>query len=784
MGAVKAAIGDAVFTFMWVFVSSMFGLFTNLIVTALGLQTLVWAPVLANTSLIFTFVFLFNFLGEFLGGATFNPTGTASFYAAGVGGDSLLSMALRFPAQAAGSVGGALAILEVMPVQYKHMLGGPTLQVDLQTGGLAEGVLTFLMTFAVLVIILKGPRSSLVQAWFLATATVTLVSAGSTYTGPSMNPAYAFGWAFVNKRHNTWEQLYVYWICPFVGAIMAAWRKTEKKKKKPTLQQCHLQLPISLRLAIFQKHLRELDPSQEPAHSLTLKPPPPPPPVATSTSTSTNGQIRYRTPSSAELFLEAGTTATSPTNSDSKSSTMKRPGLRHESLSDKIKKYKGVLLVISIPVLLIAFVLFVMPSREDYEYGGGIRKMSTDSRSYAVIFDAGSSGSRVHVYCFDQNLDLVPIGKELELFLQLKPGLSAYANNPQEAANSLVSLLHKAESSVPKELRPKTPVRVGATAGLRALGMDASDKILQAVRDLLRDTSTLKSEANGVTVLDGSQEGSYQWVTINYLLGNLGKKYSNTVGVVDLGGGSVQMAYAISETDAAKAPRLSDGEDTYVKEMFLMGTNYYLYVHSYLHYGLLAARAEMLDASEDSTNPCILAGYDGVYKYGGKDHKASASPSGSNMEECRRLALNALKVNETTCTHMKCTFGGIWNGGGGDGQKNMFVASFFFDRAAQAGFVDSTVPAAKVQPSDFESAAKRACETKLENAKSIYSSVDDNDLPYICMDLVYQYTLLVDGFALDPWQDMTLVKKVQYRTSLVEAAWPLGSAIEAVSSPA
>jgi apyrase len=73
----------------------------------------------------------------------------------------------------------------------------------------------------------------------------------------------------------------------------------------------------------------------------------------------------------------------------------------------------------------------------------------------------------------------------------------------------------------------------------------------------------------------------------------------------------------------------------------------------------------------------------GVYKNGGKDHKASASPSGSNMEECRRLALNALKVKESTCTHMKCTFGGIWNGGGGDGQKNMFVASFFFDRAAQ-----------------------------------------------------------------------------------------------------
>nr|TKR60150.1 putative apyrase family protein [Populus alba] len=176
--------------------------------------------------------------------------------------------------------------------------------------------------------------------------------------------------------------------------------------------------------------------------------------------------------------------------------------------------------------------------------------------------------------------------------------------------------------------------------------------------------------------------------------------------------------------------------------------------------------------------------FKGVYNYGGKDHKASASPSGSNLDECRRVALNALKVNESTCTNMKCTFGGVWNGGGGDGQKNMFVASFFFDRAAQAGFVDSTSPVVKVRPVDFEHAAKRACGTKLENAKSIYHSLDENDLPYICMDLVYQYTLLVDGFAMDPLQDMMLVKKVQYRDSLVEAAWPLGSAIEAVSSPA
>lgn len=33
----------------------------------------------------------------------------------------------------------------------------------------------------------------------------------------------AYGWAYLDNWHNTWDQLYVYWICPFIGAILAAW---------------------------------------------------------------------------------------------------------------------------------------------------------------------------------------------------------------------------------------------------------------------------------------------------------------------------------------------------------------------------------------------------------------------------------------------------------------------------------------------------------------------------------------------------------------------------------
>lgn len=46
-------------------------------------------------------------------------------------------------------------------------------------------------------------------------------------------------------------------------------------------------------------------------------------------------------------------------------------------------------------------------------------------------------------------------------YLQDKPGLSAYASNPEKAADSLEPLLKEAESVVPPGLHHKTPVRVG-----------------------------------------------------------------------------------------------------------------------------------------------------------------------------------------------------------------------------------------------------------------------------------------------------------------------------------
>lgn len=97
--AIKAAAGDALITFLWVFCVSTVGALTAVIQTSYLQIHGVPASLLITTTLIFFFVFVFSILSYFIGGASFNPTGTAAFFAAGLGNDNLITMALRFPAQ-------------------------------------------------------------------------------------------------------------------------------------------------------------------------------------------------------------------------------------------------------------------------------------------------------------------------------------------------------------------------------------------------------------------------------------------------------------------------------------------------------------------------------------------------------------------------------------------------------------------------------------------------------------------------------------------------------------
>lgn len=105
---------------------------------------------------------------------------------------------------------------------------------------------------------------------------------------------------------------------------------------------------------------------------------------------------------------------------------------------------------------------------------------------------------------------------------------------------------------------------------------------------------------------------------------------------------------------------------------------------SYLNYGLRAARAQSLNITGDRGNPCVTNGYESTYDYNGEVYTAKPPRSGTNLRRCRALSRKVLKI-DAPCPRSNCTFDGVWSGGGGEGLSNLYIASYFYDTAAEVG---------------------------------------------------------------------------------------------------
>ncbi|PPQ85476.1 hypothetical protein CVT24_008322, partial [Panaeolus cyanescens] len=227
---------------------------------------------------------------------------------------------------------------------------------------------------------------------------------------------------------------------------------------------------------------------------------------------------------------------------------------------------------------------------------------------WTLMIDAGSTGSRIHIYKFN-NCHATP-SYEYEVFVKNQLGLSSFKGRPQEAAESLDPLLDEAVKVVPKAMWGCTEVWVKATAGLRLLGESDAGKILDAVEGRLRDVYpfSVRGEKGkeAVQIMDGKDEGVYAWITANYLLGTIGDKAKGgdkntanananandgsdpTYAVLDLGGASTQIVFKPEFGDTKSDKGLEEGEHKY--DLKFGGEGYVLYQHSYLGYGLMQAR--------------------------------------------------------------------------------------------------------------------------------------------------------------------------------------------------
>ena len=167
------------------------------------------------------------------------------------------------------------------------------------------------------------------------------------------------------------------------------------------------------------------------------------------------------------------------------------------------------------------------------------------TRTTAIVIDAGSSGSRAHLYTFGAP-QLTTIREEWSM--KRWPGLSACAieaNISSCAKKNLSHMLHELQigcNTLAHVRCAGAPVYLRATAGLRLLQTQDRESILHGAAQAIR-LSTFRL-ASLPRTLPGSEEALYDWLMVNAAAGALDAPMSATFAVLDMGGASTQIAFA------------------------------------------------------------------------------------------------------------------------------------------------------------------------------------------------------------------------------------------------
>jgi guanosine-diphosphatase len=413
------------------------------------------------------------------------------------------------------------------------------------------------------------------------------------------------------------------------------------------------------------------------------------------------------------------------------------------------------------------------------------------------MIDAGSTGSRIHVYRFNNCGPTPELEKETFKMTEKKAGgsgLSSYKSDAEGAAKSLDVLMDVAMEEVPDKLKACTPVAVKATAGLRMLGEDMSLKILEAVRKRLETKypfPVVSKEENGVAIMDGSDEGVYAWITTNYLLGKIGTSdHSETAAVFDLGGGSTQIVFEPTFKGAIPE-KMAEGDHKY--KLTFGGRDFELYQHSHLGYGLMSARESihktLIDdihstSPSDSTwisepviNPCIAPGMAKPIEVKLGEHHAlgekitvnMTGPSSPAPAQCRKLAEKIL-FKEAECALTPCSFNGVHQPSLEKtfSREDVYTFSYFFDRTDPLGMPESFTL------KELHRLTDQVCggEPHWDVFEGVPGAMDElRDRPEHCLDLNFMLALLHTGYEMPIDREVKIAKKIKGN----ELGWCLGA---------
>lgn len=161
---------------------------------------------------------------------------------------------------------------------------------------------------------------------------------------------------------------------------------------------------------------------------------------------------------------------------------------------------------------------------------------------YSIIIDAGSSGSRLHL--FQHNADKnMPVVTEVFTVKNTTP-LNSFANHPEKSGESLKPLFDDAVKKLHDDnITEVIPTSVLGTAGMRLLPTDQQQAIYLNIKNFIEASYKNTLITSEVQTISGKIEGVYDWLDVNYLLKNF-QNQTPTAGSIEMGSASTQIAYA------------------------------------------------------------------------------------------------------------------------------------------------------------------------------------------------------------------------------------------------
>ncbi|XP_054455571.1 ectonucleoside triphosphate diphosphohydrolase 6 isoform X2 [Anoplopoma fimbria] len=317
------------------------------------------------------------------------------------------------------------------------------------------------------------------------------------------------------------------------------------------------------------------------------------------------------------------------------------------------------------------------------------------SFQYGIMFDAGSTGTRIHIFKFQMELNEAPKLAH-ETFRAIKPGLSAYADDPEKCAAGVMELLEVAKSTVPPASWTLTPVVLKATAGLRLLPGEKAKHLLDRVRALFAQSPFL-SRDDSVSIMDGTDEGISAWITVNFLTGDLHSADSSTVGMLDLGG-STQITFSPQDEKTIQTSPID-----YIRSFRMFNSTHTVYTHSYLGLGLMSARlavlggveASPLEGSTELVSPCLAPESSGSWEHADVVYTVRGQKAGEPVYEACRTRVEKVLYRKVVKASEAA-------------DVEFYAFSYYYDRAVDLGVIEEQ-RGGTIRVVDYMEAAQRVC---------------------------------------------------------------------------